>query len=144
MAPMFLSLVWRSFSPNSRIGELAFRPCSLCSGVFPSLPISHLFIKCGANSTSQHSILASSGTRVPVRCSSATSSVLAWPATSPTVRSMMPLDWPSPTGPLSRTVWLPSWRACAIFSLANALIAGSLPHLSVNRSWEALVCTVQE
>ena len=34
--------------------------------------------------------------------------------TSPTARSMIPFGWLSPTGALSRTVWLPSWRACAI------------------------------
>ena len=67
---------------------------------------------------------------VPFRCSSAAFSVLAWPSTSTTTRSMIPLDWLSPTGGLSGTVWLPSWRACAI-SLAGASIAGSLSHLSV-------------
>ena len=87
------------FSPNSRVSVLSIRPCSLCSGVFPSLPMSHLFIKYAASSTSQHSILAPGGTLVPMRCSNA---ALAWPATSPTVRSMIPLDWLSPVGELVR------------------------------------------
>ena len=56
--------------------------------------------------------------------SSAAFSVLAWPVTSPTTCSLIPLDWLSATGGLSGTVWLPSRRACAI-SLANASIAGS-------------------
>ena len=64
-------------SPNSRIGVLSLRPCSLCSGVFPSLPTSHLFIRHTANSTNQHNMLASGGTLVPMRCSSAAFSVLA-------------------------------------------------------------------
>ena len=63
-------------------------PCSLCSGVFPSLPMSDLF-RYAANSTSQHSILASGGSLAPMRCSSAA----FWPATSPAVRSMIPMDW---------------------------------------------------
>ena len=54
--------------------------------------------------------------------------VLAQPI--PAARSMIPLDWLSSTGGLSGTVWLPSWRACAI-SLASASIAGSLSHQSV-------------
>ena len=62
------------FSPNS----MSFRPCSLCSDVFPWLPMSHQIIRCAANSTSQHGILASGGTLVPMRCSSAAFSVLAW------------------------------------------------------------------
>ena len=57
------------FSPNSRIVVLSFRPCSLCSGVLPSLPMSHLFTRNAAKSTSQHSILASGGTLAPMRCS---------------------------------------------------------------------------
>ena len=61
----------RIFSPNSRIGVLSLRPCSLCSGVFPSLPMSSLFIRYAANSTSQHSILASGGILVPMRCANA-------------------------------------------------------------------------
>ena len=69
-----------------------FRPCSLCSGVFPSLPMSHLFIRNAANSTSQQSILSSGGTLVPMRRPSAAFSVLARPATSPTARSMIPSD----------------------------------------------------
>ena len=55
----------RIFSPNSRIGVLFLRPCRLCSGVFPSLPMSHLFIRYAANSTNQHNILTSGGTLVP-------------------------------------------------------------------------------
>ena len=69
--------------------------------------------KYAASSTSQQSILASAAFRV-----------LAWPAT------MISLDWLSPTGGFSRTVGLPSRRACAI-SLAGASIADSLSHLSV-------------
>ena len=125
-----LAGMYRIFSQNSRMGVLFLRPCSLCSGVFPSLPMSHLFIRYAANSTNQHCIFASGGILVPVRCSNAAFNVLAWPAMSPTARSMTPLDWLSPTGGLSGTVWLPSWRDCAI-SLANASIAGSLSHLSV-------------
>ena len=53
-----------------------------------------------ASSTSQHNILASGGTLAPMRCSSAPFSVLTWPATSPTARSMIPLDWLFPTGGL--------------------------------------------
>ena len=87
----------RIFSPNSRIGVLSLRPCCLCNGVFPSLPMSHLFTKYAANSTNQHNILASGGTLAPVRCSSAAFSVLAWPATRPTARSMIPLAWICPT-----------------------------------------------
>ena len=40
-----LSGMHKIFSPNAGIGVLSFRPCRLCSGVFPSLPMSHLFIK---------------------------------------------------------------------------------------------------
>ena len=87
-----LAGVCKIFSPNSRIGVLSFRPCSLCIGVFPSLPMSHLFVRYAADSTSQHSIHASGGTPVPMRCSSAAFSVVAWPATSPTARSMIPLE----------------------------------------------------
>ena len=103
-APTFLGLagMYRIFSPNSRSGMLSLRPCSLCSGVFPFLPMSHLLIKYAANSTNQHNILASGGTLAPVRCSSAAFSVLAWPATRPTARSMISLDWLSPTGVLVR------------------------------------------
>ena len=57
--------VYRIFSPNSRICVLSFRPCSLCSGAFPSVQMSHLFVKCATNSTSQHSILASGRTLAP-------------------------------------------------------------------------------
>ena len=46
----------RILCPNSRIGVLSLRLCSLCSGVFPSLPRSHLFIRCAANSTSTISL----------------------------------------------------------------------------------------
>ena len=81
------------FSPNSRIVVLSFRPCSLCSGVFPSLPMSHLFTRYAAKSTSQHSILESGGTLAPMRCSSAVFSVLP----CPTARSMIQLDWLSPS-----------------------------------------------
>ena len=72
-----LAGMYKILSPNSRIGVLSFRPCSICSGVFPSLPMSHLFIRYAANSTSQHGILASGGILVPMRCSSAAFSVLA-------------------------------------------------------------------
>ena len=54
-----LAGIYKIFSPNSKIGVLSFRPCRLCGGVFPSLPISHLIIRYAANSTSQHGILAS-------------------------------------------------------------------------------------
>ena len=47
-----LAGMYRIFSSNSRISVLSLRPCILCSGVFPSLPMSHLFIKYAANSTS--------------------------------------------------------------------------------------------
>ena len=67
------------FPPNSRIGVLSFRPCTMCISLFPSLPMSHLFIKHAANSTSRRSILASGGNLVLMRCSSAVFSVLAWP-----------------------------------------------------------------
>ena len=50
------------------VGTSLLRPCSPCSGDFPTLAMSHLFIRCAANSTSQHNILASSGTLVPMRC----------------------------------------------------------------------------
>ena len=53
-------------------------------------------------------------------------------------RSMIPLDWLSPTGGLSGTIWLPSWRACPI-SLPNASIAGSLSHLSVTLLCPSLI-----
>ena len=92
------------------------------SGVFPSLPMSHLFIKyaayftsvgrdSGPNAVLQHSL----------QCSSLTSH-----------ESHSTFDDPrwTPTGGLSGTVSLPSWRACAI-SLANASVASSLSHLSV-------------
>ena len=105
-----LAGVYRIFSPNAMIGMLSCRPCSLSSGVFPSLPMSHLFIRYAVNSTSQHNVLASGGTPVPIRCSNAAFSVLAWPATNPTARSMIPLDWLSPSGGLSGTVLLP--RQC--------------------------------
>ena len=73
----------------------------------------------------------SGGILVPMRCSSAAFSVLAWPVTSPTARSVIPLDWLSSTSGLSGRVCLPSWRASAI-SLDNASIGSlSLPHLSV-------------
>ena len=98
------------------------------SGVFPSLPMSHLFIKyaayftsvgreSGPNAVLQHSL----------QCSSLTSH-----------ESHSTFDDPrwTPTGGLSGTVWLPSWRACAI-SLANASVASSLSHLSVT-----LLCSV--
>ena len=53
----------RSRQPsNSRIGVWTLRACGLCSGVLPSLPMSHLFIRYAANSTNQHRILASAGT----------------------------------------------------------------------------------
>ena len=65
------------FSPNSRIGALSLHPCSLSSGVFPSLPMSHLFIKYAANSTNQYNILASGGFLAPMRFSGAAFSVLA-------------------------------------------------------------------
>ena len=84
-------------------------PCSLYSGVFPSLPMSHLFVRYAANS-SQHCILASGGTLVLKQCSSA---ALAFRHCG-----------------FSGTVWLSSWRACAI-SLNNASIACSLGHLRV-------------
>ena len=64
-----LASMCRIFSPNSRIGVLSLRPCSLCSSVFPSLPMSLLFIRYAVISTSQHSILASGGILVPMRCS---------------------------------------------------------------------------
>ena len=99
-----LAGMYRIFSPTSSIRVLSPRPCSLCSGVFPSLPTSHLLIRYAANSTSQPSMLAWSGTLAPIRCSSAAFSVHAWPATSPIARWMIPVDWLSPTGGLSRTV----------------------------------------
>ena len=116
--PPFAGLagIYRIISPNSRIGVLSLRPCSLSSGVLPSLPMSHLFIKYAANSTNQHSILASGGTLATMRCSSAAFSVLAWPATRPIARLMIPLDRLSPTGGLSGAICHPSWRACAISS----------------------------
>ena len=40
-----LAGMYRIFFPSSRMGVLSLRPCSLCSGVFPSPPMSHLFIK---------------------------------------------------------------------------------------------------
>ena len=40
-----LADMYRIFSPTSRIGVLSRRRCSLCSGVFPSLPTSHRFIR---------------------------------------------------------------------------------------------------
>ena len=45
--------MYRIFSPNPRMGVLSLPPCSLCSGVFPSLPMSHLFIRYAANSTNR-------------------------------------------------------------------------------------------
>ena len=44
------------------------------------------------------------GMLTPIRCSNAAFSVLAWPATNPTVRLVIPLDWLSPTGRLSGTI----------------------------------------
>ena len=101
---------------------LFLRPCSLCSAVFPSLLMSHPFIKYAANSTSvardsgPYAVLQHS-----LQCSSLTSH-----------ESHSTFDDPrwTPTGGLSGKVWLPSWRACAI-SLANASIASSLSHLRV-------------
>ena len=69
--------MYKVFSPNSGIGVLSFRRCRLWTSVFPSLPTSHLFIKYAANPASQHSILASGGRLVPLRCSSAPS--VFWP-----------------------------------------------------------------
>ena len=40
-----LASMYRIFFPNSSMGVLSLRPCSLCSGVFASLPVSHLFIE---------------------------------------------------------------------------------------------------
>ena len=62
---------------------MSLRPCSLCGGVFPLLPMAHLFIRYAANSTSQQNTLVSGGTLAPMRCSSAAFSVLPWLATSP-------------------------------------------------------------
>ena len=76
----------RILCPNSRIGVLSLRLCSLCSGVFPSLPRSHLHQVC--RKLHQHNILASGGTLAPMRCFSGAFSVLARSATSP----MIPLD----------------------------------------------------
>ena len=101
-----LAGMYRIFFPNARKGVLSFRPCSLCSGVFPLLSMLYLNIKYAANSTSQHSILASG---VPIRCSSADSSVLAWPATSPTARSM-----DDPIG-LAFSHWWSLWNGLVSF-----------------------------
>ena len=66
---VLLLRVWQAYSkpspPKSRTGVLSLRPCSLCVCVFPSLPMSHLFIRHAANSTSHHSILASGKTFTP-------------------------------------------------------------------------------
>ena len=74
VGPTFLLLLmWQARSkpspPKSRAGVLSLRPCSLCVCVFPSLPMSHLFIWYAANSTSQDSILASGKTFTPNTCS---------------------------------------------------------------------------
>ena len=115
-----LAGMYKIFSPNSRMGVLSLRPCSLCRGVFPSLPMSHLFIRYAATSTSQHNILASGG-------------ILA---TSPTARTMIPVDWLSPTGEGGERVSLERsgfpLDGLVPISLANASIAGSLSHLSVS------------
>ena len=99
-----LAGVYKIFYPNSMIGVLSLRPCSLWSGVIPSLPIAHLFIRYAASSTSQQGILFSDGTLMPVRFARATFNGLAWQGTKPTVLSVMPLDWLSATGGLSGTV----------------------------------------
>ena len=66
-----LAGMYRIFSPNSRIGVLSLRPCSLCSGVFPSLPMSHLFIKYAANPTNQQypCVGEDSGPNAVLQCS---------------------------------------------------------------------------
>ena len=43
--------MYQIFSPNSRIGLVSLRPRTLWNGVFPSLPISRLFIRYAANSS---------------------------------------------------------------------------------------------
>ena len=66
-----LASMYRIFSPNSRTGVLFLRPCSLVCRRLPSLPMSHLFIRYAANSTSQHSIFESGGILTLIRCSNA-------------------------------------------------------------------------
>ena len=73
---------------------------------------------------SSSSILASGRAVVPTRCFRAAFSVLAWPATSSTARSLIPLDLLSPT---DGSLWdgLASLLASWCDFLANASIAGS-------------------
>ena len=99
---------WRACLQTPGFGVLSLRPCSLCSCVFPSLPMSHLFTKYAANSTSQHNILASCGALAPMRCSSAAFSVMTWPDNEP----HRTLD--DPVG-LAFSHWRPLWHSLTAF-----------------------------
>ena len=114
-----------TFSPNSLISIWSIRLCSLCSDIFPSVPMSHLFIRCAR--TSWHSILASGGPLCQCDAPTQLAGVLA------SHQSKRALDDPTGFLPLAGSLersGFPLDGACAI-SLANASIAGSLSHLSV-------------
>ena len=87
------------FSSNSKIGVLSLRTCSLCSSVSHSLPMSHLFVRYAANSTSPAQYLCGRA-GLWSQCES-----------HRTFYGSIGLAF-TPTGGLSRTVSLPSWRAC--------------------------------
>ena len=91
-----LAGMYKIFSPKSRVGVLSSRPCSLCSGVFPSLPMSHLSIRYAANAMLQRSLQCSGLTSHESHCTLDDPIGLAFS------------HWRS----LSGTDWLPSWRAC--------------------------------